>query len=566
MDEQQATPDSAGEPPHAARTPAAAAAGPDDTGYELPPPPAPGALWATPSGGAPPSAASLGDSAAAPASAHSSAAVPAAARPVSAAPSAARPVSAAPGATAARASVPGTSRIDPAELGGSTGPITYTKVYGGRAGEAPSDAPEGGTHTAERDEDWFVEPAEKQAGQSTAEPRQGDGLRAGVPDAGARVADPEIEPAEPAQPDDPRLPEPSTPDNPPRPAQPPTPGEPVRPVEPERPIEPPPPVEPPPSPFPAPEPPGPFPGPSPEPGPAPQPGPGPAPVPDPPVPGPVPPGPGPSPVPPGPDPSPVPPGPDPSPVPGPPSPSPVPPGPGPSPVPGPPQPVFPPPPMIPASGGLPAYTLPPATGPRPGAPSGFADRPAAGDRPREGDLTEATRPVPGTGARDHSAWSPGTRTSSPAYVPDLPAQATPAPGAHGGRQQGAGVNPFGVAASGADGQPFGGFAAPVSAPHQPITAVPHQRLQGTVYGGLGSDSPIDMTMPVSMNPLENSGSLTGYILAQGWHEPPDAWRRNNTKVVVAMLVVLLTLVGVSLLFLFTAGSAFTDMIHGVLKR
>jgi hypothetical protein len=96
--------------------------------------------------------------------------------------------------------------------------------------------------------------------------------------------------------------------------------------------------------------------------------------------------------------------------------------------------------------------------------------------------------------------------------------------------------------------------------------VPQQRLQGTVYGGMGADSPIDMTMPVSMNAIDNSGSLTGHILSQGWAEPPDTSQRSNTKVVVAMLVVLLALIGVSLLFLFTAGSAFTDLIHGVFKK
>ena len=75
-----------------------------------------------------------------------------------------------------------------------------------------------------------------------------------------------------------------------------------------------------------------------------------------------------------------------------------------------------------------------------------------------------------------------------------------------------------------------------------------------------------MTMPVSINPVENSGSLTGHILAQGWRDGPDTRRRSNVKVVVAMLVVLLVLVGVSVLFLFTAGNAFTDMIGGVFKR
>jgi len=82
---------------------------------------------------------------------------------------------------------------------------------------------------------------------------------------------------------------------------------------------------------------------------------------------------------------------------------------------------------------------------------------------------------------------------------------------------------------------------------------------------MGADSPIDMTMPVAMNPLENSGSLTGHILAQGWDQGYDR-RRSNVKVGIAMLVVLLVLVGVSLIFLFTAGNAFTDMIGGVFNR
>jgi len=137
----------------------------------------------------------------------------------------------------------------------------------------------------------------------------------------------------------------------------------------------------------------------------------------------------------------------------------------------------------------------------------------------------------------------------------------------------------GVGASGGARQPFGGSAAQVSSPPgRPTTygsgsgsgqsaAVPQQRGQGgTVYGGLADYAPADMTMPVSINPVENSGSLTGHILAQGWREGPDNQRRSNVKVVVAMLVVLLTLVGVSLLFLFTVGDAFSDMIGGVFSE
>jgi hypothetical protein len=153
-------------------------------------------------------------------------------------------------------------------------------------------------------------------------------------------------------------------------------------------------------------------------------------------------------------------------------------------------------------------------------------------------------------------YEPSAHTSAPAYTPSAPQQAAP-------------TAPFGLGGSVPSWQPFGGSSPQVSTPaagHIGDSAPgPEQRLPGTVYGGMGADSPIDMTMPVSMNAVENSGSLTGHILAQGWAETHDTHRRSNTKVVVAMLIVLLALVGVSLLFLFTAGSAFTDMIHGVFK-
>jgi hypothetical protein len=93
-------------------------------------------------------------------------------------------------------------------------------------------------------------------------------------------------------------------------------------------------------------------------------------------------------------------------------------------------------------------------------------------------------------------------------------------------------------------------------------AVPQQR-GGTVYGN-GTHEVIDMTVPVSFNAaVENSGSLTGHILAQGWRDEVVDRRRNNLKVAVAMLAVLGLMVTVSLVFLLTAGSAFTDMISGL---
>ncbi|MET8151385.1 hypothetical protein ACIBSW_25380 [Actinoplanes sp. NPDC049668] len=513
MDEQQAKPDSDGGKPHAARTPASSAGPQNDQGYEPPPPPAPGALWA-PAAASTPSAPSgkAAASVAVPAASVSSPPAATASASVSSPPAtsgstggAARPVSVPPGANAARAAVPGS--IDPAAARAATWPSGQAKVYGARSSDQVAEKPAADKPTA----DDKPATTEKPAG---AAEKLAAVLAAEKPAAAAEKPVEADKPAAPAVPQEagkpagvswmsvaekrqaapePDLPEPSTPE-PPKPA-PPKP-EPTRP-------------EPAPLPTPTPTPPLP---------PPPVPAPSPAP------PGPVPPGPGPSPVPPGPGPTPVPPGPGPSPVPPGPGPDPVPPGPGPSPVPGPPPAPFPGPPVIPAAGSaLPAYTMPPSAG------SAAAGGPIH---------------VGGGAQHDHQPRS--------------------------------GSTPYGLGASGGAGQPFGGSAAQAgSAPTRPTTygsgsgqqpaAVPQQRMQGTVYGGLADYAPADMTMPVSTNPVENSGSLTGHILAQGWRDGPDTQRQSNVKVIIAMLVVLLLLVGVSLAFLFTVGDAFSDMIGGVFK-
>ncbi|MEV0901407.1 hypothetical protein [Actinoplanes sp. NPDC049802] len=105
------------------------------------------------------------------------------------------------------------------------------------------------------------------------------------------------------------------------------------------------------------------------------------------------------------------------------------------------------------------------------------------------------------------------------------------------------------------------YGNPPTTPVSPTSGgdLPQQRGQaGTVYS-TGGYPAIDMTMPVS-DPVENSGSLTGHILAQGWYDAPVDQRRSNLKVVIAMLAVLGLLVTVSLVFIFTAGDAFTDFV------
>ncbi|WP_203748740.1 hypothetical protein [Actinoplanes cyaneus] len=95
--------------------------------------------------------------------------------------------------------------------------------------------------------------------------------------------------------------------------------------------------------------------------------------------------------------------------------------------------------------------------------------------------------------------------------------------------------------------------------HSPASA--QRNAGGQVYSSTGGHPAIDMTMPVG-DPVENSGSLTGHILAQGWHDAKVDQRRGNLKVVIAMLIVLGLLVAVSLVFVLTVGSSFTDLLKG----
>jgi hypothetical protein len=235
--------------------------------------------------------------------------------------------------------------------------------------------------------------------------------------------------------------------------------------------------------------------------------------------------------------------------------------------------------MIPPAAGLPAYTMPPTSGApaglRPHGPTSGA--PAGGPAPTSGPVsgmpagTSPPASVSGNPAGADFHQSAGS-TRADAH-PQTPTSGAPA----GGGQRSGGQPPpawnrpsstYGVGAPAGNRQPFGGSAARVSSPpphHDPHgQALPQQRGEGTVYGA--QQSPIDMTMPVSMNAIENSGSLTGHILAQGWDRGVDTNRRSNVKVGIAMLVVLLFLVGVSLLFLFTAGDAFTDMVNDVFNK
>ncbi|KXK62908.1 hypothetical protein AWW66_05785 [Micromonospora rosaria] len=82
---------------------------------------------------------------------------------------------------------------------------------------------------------------------------------------------------------------------------------------------------------------------------------------------------------------------------------------------------------------------------------------------------------------------------------------------------------------------------------------------GSVTDGPGFNT---VAFPVG-NPVENSGSLTGHILSQGWSDPPNQ-RSRNTRVVVVLTVSLALLVGVSVLVFLLASDLMSGLFDGLL--
>lgn len=64
--------------------------------------------------------------------------------------------------------------------------------------------------------------------------------------------------------------------------------------------------------------------------------------------------------------------------------------------------------------------------------------------------------------------------------------------------------------------------------------------------------------------VENSGSLTGHILAQGWADTPDREDRGTTKVVLVMAIGLGVVVVLGVLIALVVGNAFNSIFDGLL--
>ncbi|MFK3981624.1 hypothetical protein ACI2K4_14745 [Micromonospora sp. NPDC050397] len=259
----------------------------------------------------------------------------------------------------------------------------------------------------------------------------------------------------------------------------------------------------------------------PQPEPPSPPGPGPAPAPFPPVPAPTPPLPGPMP----PAPAPTPP---PAPVPTPPRPTPPPPGPGPVP----PLPPTPPNPPVPAP--VPPFPPPPSTIAAP-APSLFTTPTAAPHRP--GSTTPTPSDALATQPIDTSLATNTTQRIDTSLSANITQPISTGPTSEA-------TQPIRLASS-------GGVATP-----------PDDR--GTVYGGPGATAPAEMTVAITTgNPVENTGSLTGHILAQGWADTPTG-SAGTGKMIGVLAAGLAVLVAIGLLVVFAAGDTFSSLFGGLL--
>ncbi|MBM0261142.1 hypothetical protein KBX37_24670 [Micromonospora sp. U56] len=65
--------------------------------------------------------------------------------------------------------------------------------------------------------------------------------------------------------------------------------------------------------------------------------------------------------------------------------------------------------------------------------------------------------------------------------------------------------------------------------------------------------------------MENSGSLTGHILAQGWADTP-AERSRTTRVVVVLAASLGLLVAISVLVVLLANDAMDGLVGNILNK
>ncbi|GAB3948352.1 hypothetical protein GCM10027614_45270 [Micromonospora vulcania] len=169
----------------------------------------------------------------------------------------------------------------------------------------------------------------------------------------------------------------------------------------------------------------------------------------------------------------------------------------------------------------------------------------------------------------------GTRAEAPVSAPPVvPAPALPSwPPSTTGAPSSAGTGPGGYrpTTTVVGGTPTsdtpgvtsaGGLAGQVSADVRGGRYDGGSDLAGTVYGG--GDGPGFSTVTLPASAVENSGSLTGHILAQGWADTP-AERSSTGRVVIVLVAALALLVTVSVLVVLLANDALDGLVGSVLS-
>jgi hypothetical protein len=92
----------------------------------------------------------------------------------------------------------------------------------------------------------------------------------------------------------------------------------------------------------------------------------------------------------------------------------------------------------------------------------------------------------------------------------------------------------------------------------------NQRPPGTVYGGPGQRGHHPAAAVPGPSTLENSGSLTGHILAHG--TPDVAEQKSRTKVIVIMAVIAASLIAVGLVASGFLGESVRAVFGGLLTE
>ncbi|MBQ0905842.1 hypothetical protein KBX63_28290 [Micromonospora sp. U21] len=88
-------------------------------------------------------------------------------------------------------------------------------------------------------------------------------------------------------------------------------------------------------------------------------------------------------------------------------------------------------------------------------------------------------------------------------------------------------------------------------------------MAGTVYGS--GEGPGYTTIALPASAVENSGSLTGHILAQGWTDTPAERSSSTARVVIVLTAALGLLVAISVLVVLLANNALDGLVGNVLN-